>query len=83
MSVVQAADPDACDASGTFPAGCDAAPGGDTDANEVMTNTIAGDLSCRGNSPAAQVNPLDGGQPNVVGGKAKGECAGLVQQSSS
>lgn len=77
-SAVQAADPDACDASGTFPAGCDAVPGGDTDSDEVMTNNIGGNLSCNGNSPAAQVNPLDGGQPNVVGGKAKGECAGLT-----
>src|SRR6185312_8093726 len=70
LSVVQAADPEACDASGTFPAGCDAAPGGDTDSTEVMTNTIAGDLSCHGNSPDAHVNPLDGGQPNIVGGRA-------------
>ncbi len=78
QSVVQAADEAACDASGTFPAGCDAAAGGDSDSSEVMTNTIAGDLSCHGNSPAAQVNPLDGGQPNVVGGTASGECAGLT-----
>jgi hypothetical protein len=77
-SAVQAADPDACDASGTFPAGCPAAPGGDMDSTEVMTNTIGGNLTCKGNSPAAQVNPADGGQPNVVGGKAKGECAGLT-----
>ena len=75
---MQAADGDACDASGTFPAGCVAAPGGDTDSSEVMTNTIAGDLTCHGNSPAAQVNPLDGGQPNTVGGTASGECAGLT-----
>src|SRR5581483_11642003 len=73
-----AADDDACTASGTFPAGCDAIPGGDTDSTEIMTNTIAGDLSCHGNAPAAQINPADGGQPNIVGGNATGECAGLV-----
>ena len=70
VSAVQAADGDACDASGTFPAGCDAVPGGDTDSTEVMTNTISGNLSCKGNSPVAQVNALDGGQPNSVGGDA-------------
>lgn len=49
----------------------------DPDANEVATNTISGDLVCKGNSPAAQVGD-SGGAPNVVGGEAKGECAGLV-----
>jgi hypothetical protein len=49
----------------------------DPDANEVQTNTISGDLSCFGNSPAAHVNPADGGMPNTVGGKKIGQCAGL------
>ena len=77
VSVVQAADPDAwVTASGTFPAGCDAAPGGDTDATRgddehdrrrpELPRQLAGGAG----------QPADGGQPNVVGGKAKGECAG-------
>jgi hypothetical protein len=49
----------------------------DPDANEIQTNTIAGSLLCFNNSPAAQVNPADGGQPNVVGGQKVGQCAGL------
>jgi hypothetical protein len=44
----------------------------------VQTNTISGNLICFGNAPAAQVNSGDGGLPNVVGGKAIGECAGLT-----
>lgn len=52
-------------------------PGVDTDSTEVMTNVVAGNLVCQGNSPAAQVNPLDFGQPNVVGGQKIGQCAGL------
>jgi hypothetical protein len=42
-----------------------------------MTNVIAGNLICHNNTPAAQVNPDDGGQPNTVGGRKIGECAGL------
>lgn len=49
----------------------------DPDSNEVQTNVVGGDLTCFANSPAAQVNPLDGGQPNVVAGKKLGQCAGL------
>jgi hypothetical protein len=48
-----------------------------SDSNEVQTNTIAGNLICQGNSPAAQINPVDGGQSNVVGGRKIGQCAGL------
>ena len=47
------------------------------DSNEVQTNTVDGDLICFHNSPAAQVNPLEGGLPNVVGGDKIGQCAGL------
>ena len=66
-------------------------PGMDTDSSEVMgtdlssvggpviPQTIGRNLICFGNSPAAQVNPVDGGANNVVGGKAIGECAGLAQ----
>ena len=66
-------------------------PGMDADSNEVMGSdatafglgafpqTIGGNLICFGNSPAAQVNPLDFGANNVVHGKALGQCAGLTQ----
>ena len=49
----------------------------DPDSSEIMTNVVGGNLICQGNTPSAQVNPDDGGQPNVVGGKKIGQCAGL------
>jgi hypothetical protein len=49
----------------------------DSDSSEVMTNTIGGNLICQNNTPSAQVNPDDGGQPNTVGGHKIGQCAGL------
>jgi hypothetical protein len=49
----------------------------DSDSSEVMTNVIGRNLICQGNTPKAQVNPDDGGQPNTVGGHKIGECAGL------
>jgi hypothetical protein len=69
----------------------DLGPGTDEDSSEVMGSdltpiggpvvpqTIGGNLICHGNVPAAQVNPLDGGANNFVGGKAIGQCAGLAQ----
>jgi hypothetical protein len=48
-----------------------------SDSTEIMTNQIGGNLICFGNSPNAQVNPNDGGQPNTVAGRKLGECAGL------
>jgi hypothetical protein len=51
----------------------------DPDSNEVQTNTISGNLICLGNTPAAQVNAKDDGSPNVVAGKASGQCAGLTK----
>ena len=82
-SVVQPAG----ECEGTFPAGCAAAAGADEDAAEVQSRIIpsvvdnpqhiSGNLICHGNSPAAQVNALDGGGANVVDGKKIGECAGL------
>lgn len=48
------------------------------DSSEVMSNVIGGNLVCTGNTPPATVNPDDGGLPNVVGGTATGECAGLT-----
>lgn len=70
------------DCEGTFPAGCDAAQGTDPDSSEVQSRIgnpqhIGGNLICHGNTPAAQVNPSDGGDLNVVDGKKIGECAGL------
>lgn len=67
------------------PIGCDAqlgqctgsAPGTDRDAMEVQTKTVGGNLICQGNTPAAQVNPDDGGQPNDVSGRKIGQCANL------
>lgn len=64
-SVVQPAG----DCEGTFPVGCDAAPGADTDAAEIQSRgpdnpqRISGNLICHGNTPSAQINPLDGGFP--------------------
>ena len=49
---------------------------GDPDANEIITNTIAGNLSCFNNVPAAQIGD-SGGLPNVVGGQKRGECKHL------
>jgi hypothetical protein len=49
----------------------------DPDGNEVATNTIGGDLRCKGNNPAAQVGD-SGGAPNDVGGHASGQCKGLT-----
>lgn len=49
----------------------------DSDSSEIMTNVVGGNLICQGNTPAAQVNPDDGGQPNTVGGHKIGQCAGL------
>jgi hypothetical protein len=49
------------------------------DSTEIATNVIHGNLICRGNSPAAQLGDtvLEGGAPNVVGGRKLGECANL------
>lgn len=50
---------------------------GDPDAMEIITNVIAGNLSCFDNVPHAQVGD-SGGAPNVVGG----ESAGSADRSS-
>jgi hypothetical protein len=47
---------------------------GDPDAMEIVTNTIAGNLACFNNKPHAQVGDSMG-EPNVVGGQKRGECA--------
>jgi len=45
-----------------------------SDSSEVQTNAIEGNLICHHNTPTAQVNVFDGGEPNVVGGNSVGEC---------
>ncbi len=45
----------------------------DPDANEIVTNTIAGDLACFGNLPAVQFGD-SAGSSNLVGGDARGQC---------
>lgn len=56
------------------------ATSGEPDSSEVASNTISGNLTCYGNSPAAQLGDSvsNGNTPNVVGGQALGQCAGLV-----
>lgn len=46
----------------------------DPDANEVLTNTVAGNVICQSNSPADQYGD-SGGSPNSVTGFAVGECS--------
>jgi hypothetical protein len=48
----------------------------DPDATEVATNTVMGNLTCRGNSPAAQIGDSEG-LSNIVTGQKLGECASL------
>jgi hypothetical protein len=48
----------------------------DPDGNEYVTNTIHGNLNCRGNSPAPQAGDSEG-SPNKVTGRKTGQCAGL------
>ena len=50
----------------------------DPDGNEIQTNWIGQNLSCFNNSPAPQQGDSQG-LPNVVGGKALGQCASLTQ----
>lgn len=51
----------------------------DPDASENLTNTIAGNMLCTGNSPVSQYGD-SGGSPNTVSGFATGECAFSVTQ---
>jgi uncharacterized repeat protein (TIGR01451 family) len=50
--------------TGVGPFANDAAP-------EIGANSISGDLSCQGNAPP----PVNGGQPNFVGGMRSGQCS--------
>jgi hypothetical protein len=45
----------------------------DPDGNEVVTNTIHGNLNCVGNDPAPQVGDSEGSR-NVVSGQKTGQC---------
>lgn len=49
--------------------------GANVDSNDVASNSVGGNLVCRGNAPTAHVGT--GGNPNAVGGLKSGECAGL------
>jgi hypothetical protein len=46
----------------------------DPDGNEVVTNTIHGNLVCSGNTPPPQVGDSEG-SPNTVTGRRSGQCA--------
>ena len=48
----------------------------DTDGNEIVTNTIHGNLNCFGNDPPPQVGDSEG-SPNHVTGRETGQCVGL------
>jgi hypothetical protein len=53
------------------------------DSTEVVANQIWGQLSCSGNTPMAQIGDANEGAPpgygpNIVHGRATGECATLV-----
>lgn len=49
-------------------------PDGAPDSTEIVTNQIAGNLICQGNSPATQIGD-SGGTANTVGGNKIGECS--------
>ena len=49
---------------------------GDPDGNEIVTNIVGGNLRCTGNDPHAQLGD-SGGSPNIVAGRASGECRAL------
>lgn len=51
------------------------------DSSEVATNTVAGNLICQGNYPAAQLGDSFP-PPNTVSGRALGECAGISVKPS-
>ena len=48
----------------------------DPDGNEVVTNTIHGNLNCSGNDPAPQVGDSEGSS-NAVTGQKTGQCTGV------
>jgi hypothetical protein len=48
----------------------------DPDGNEVVTNSIHGNLNCSGNDPAPQIGDSEG-SPNLVYGFKTGQCVGV------
>jgi hypothetical protein len=51
------------------------------DSTEIVSNVIAGNLICHGNTPPAQIGDAildEGNGPNTVGGNAIGECAPIT-----
>jgi hypothetical protein len=50
---------------------------GDADGNEYVSNIIGGNLRCWRNNPHAQLGD-SAGSPNIVGGRATGECRKLA-----
>lgn len=50
---------------------------GDPDGNEIVTNIVGGNLRCSDNHPHAQLGD-SGGTPNIVAGRATGECRALA-----
>lgn len=56
-------------------------PTGNPDSNEILSNTIHGNLVCWGNVPAAQYGDAvyaPGAMPNTVTGRTVGQCVGLT-----
>jgi hypothetical protein len=47
---------------------------GDPDGNEIVTDSIRGNLNCAGNSPSPQIGDSAGSLDNVFG-HAHGQCA--------
>jgi hypothetical protein len=59
----------------------------DPDGNEIVHDTIGGNLTCRGMSPAPQFGDADDGLPpgyaySTVGGKVSGQCGFVLQPDS-
>jgi hypothetical protein len=50
--------------------------GGLPDSNEVVSNTIGGNLTCYNNSPAIEYGD-SGGSPNIVHGQKLGQCTAV------
>jgi hypothetical protein len=48
----------------------------DPDGNEVVTNTLRGNLNCSGNNPAPQVG--DSQKATNIAARGTGQCVGLV-----
>jgi hypothetical protein len=62
--------------SGTFANGTFAIP----NANEILSNQVAGNLLCLNDMPTVEFNSSASGTSNVVGGFATGQCAFSVTQ---